>query len=163
LDIINYIKEGCDYSPFFVLLNHPSKSQALQKLFQYPSLLATNEALSLKIFDGMLQLCETKLANYQIGPLIHGLFFLLKESSSQIHYKINIKIKSLDCYSVSFQVNKELNTGFIFFLENLTNIPWLITTVEDENSIFNVTATSMALSEAEKAKVVSFIKETNAK
>jgi len=67
-NLLKEIKFADHYEPILVILGTPSKSDAFKKNYQYPSILAFHEPLSLEVLDKLLEIQAQKTASTPTTP-----------------------------------------------------------------------------------------------
>lgn len=98
-----FLSEEYKYKPIVIVVNHPSFSEALQKLFNYEHLISCKEDTFNKLFIKMIKILEKKKSNFSSCYKASKL-----KDSYLASLPIEVKITSLTENEITFKTETEL-------------------------------------------------------
>lgn len=96
------VSQDYKYDPIIIVVNHPSFSEALQKLYNYDHIISCKEETYAKLLDDMLKILEAKKEN-------NSTFYVTKELKDSYisSLPVDIKVTSLTENEITFKTSFE--------------------------------------------------------
>jgi len=160
VELINNLKKEDDYKPIIVILNNPSRADALKKVYGYQNIVCVPTPLSIELFTLFI---NRFLEKNKATPLLDNYFFKESDSNRVINVLHTICVTSLSENEITFSSPIKLPMFSVMHLE--LPIPCFVTLVpsvgesNNESNSHHYVGLIHGISESQKQLLRKFVNQ----